>query len=72
MFEFNSINDSKFKYNEKVRFEFDECSWIKMSLPEMSILSCDNNSLATSVWFSLTAHCNGVLLNVRVQFYKGF
>ena len=73
MFEFNSIKDSEFKIKwKKVRFEFYECYWIKMSLQLMSIPSFDNNSLTASERPSFAAKINGVLLNVRVQFHKWF
>ena len=55
---------------KKVRFEYYEWFWIKMSLQLMSIFGCDNNCETISAWPLYAARINGVELNDWFKFQK--
>ena len=72
MLELNTINNSKYRYFEKVVFEYYECLTTKMSFMLSSIPLCLNNNSVISMWFSNTASIKAVILNSRVKFHISF
>ena len=72
IFELNSINDSKFKYNKKLDLNIMNDFCIQMFLQLISIPGWLNKSWTISVWPFPDAKIKGVELNIWIKFHKWF